>query len=180
MQSVAEENPALSPRLQRTVTSPRTSAERAQRRNRNLLVPVDDADDCELALKWMLENIYREGDTVYLLHVVPYAQAAYSGVFLAPSPHEQDTMVEQARAFMHERYIKILSAKQVPYHVIIQKGGGDADSIGQLICHKSDEVDSAVVAMASHTKGRIARYVVGSTTQFCVRHCRATVLVMHE
>ena len=55
----------------------------------------------------------------------------------------------------------------------------DADSIGQNICHQAEHAGVAVVAMAAHNKGRQIKFIVGSVTQYCTKHCSKTVLVMH-
>ena len=49
--------------------------------------------DCERALEWCLENMYRKGDTVHLLHVVPHARSSYSGLFTHPDEHQQELLV---------------------------------------------------------------------------------------
>lgn len=70
---------------------------------------------------------------------------------------------------------------QAAYHVSIVRGEGDCESVGQLICARADDLRAALIAMAAHNKGRLVRFLVGSTTQYCLRHARATVLVMqHE
>jgi nucleotide-binding universal stress UspA family protein len=60
------------------------------------------------------------------------------------------------------------------------RGVGDCESIGQLICHRADELKASLIAMAAHNKGRLVRYLVGSTTQYCIRHSHVTVLVMQN
>ena len=62
----------------------------------------------------------------------------------------------------------------------IVRGEGDCESVGQLICQKADDLRASLVAMAAHNKGRLVRFIVGSTTQYCLRHARATVLVMQN
>lgn len=41
---------------------------------RRLLVSVDNSDVCEEAVKWVMANLYQEGDEVHLLHVIPRLQ----------------------------------------------------------------------------------------------------------
>lgn len=70
--------------------------------------------------------------------------------------------------------------QQVPYHVCIVRGETDCESVGQLICQKADELKAALMAMAAHNKGRLVRFIVGSTTRYCIRHSHVTVLVMQN
>jgi nucleotide-binding universal stress UspA family protein len=60
------------------------------------------------------------------------------------------------------------------------RGEGDCESVGQLICAKADELRATLVAMAAHNKGRLVRFIVGSTTQYCIWHSHVTVLVMQN
>ena len=69
---------------------------------------------------------------------------------------------------------------QVPYHVSMMRGADDAESVGQMICGKADELRATVIVMAAHNKGRLVRFIVGSTTQYCVRKSHVTVLVMQN
>jgi len=69
---------------------------------------------------------------------------------------------------------------QVPYHVSILRGADDAESVGQMICGKADELRATLVVMAAHNKGRLVRFIVGSTTQYCIRKSHVTVLVMQN
>ena len=69
--------------------------------------------------------------------------------------------------------------QQASYKVMVLKGTMDADSIGQNICHQAEHAGVAVVVMAAHNKGRQIKFIVGSVTQYCTKHCSKTVLVMH-
>ena len=69
---------------------------------------------------------------------------------------------------------------QIPYHVSILRGADDAESVGQMICEKADELRAVAIIMAAHNKGRLVRFIVGSTTQYCIRNSHVTVLVMQN
>lgn len=70
---------------------------------------------------------------------------------------------------------------QATAEVSIVKGeGGDADSIGDIVCRKAQEVQAALVIMAAHTKGSSVQHAVGAVTRYCTRHCSSTVLVMQQ
>ena len=68
---------------------------------------------------------------------------------------------------------------QAQYKVTVLKGTADADSIGQYVCQKADQLNAALVVMAAHNKGRQVKFIVGSVTQYCTKVCSKTVLVMH-
>eukprot|EP00882_Tetradesmus_deserticola_P013893 GHRQ01014757.1.p2 GENE.GHRQ01014757.1~~GHRQ01014757.1.p2 ORF type:complete len:148 (-),score=26.17 GHRQ01014757.1:1416-1859(-) len=47
----------------------------ATAQQRNLVVAVDHTEGTYTALKWTLEHLYRDGDVLHLLHVVPAASS---------------------------------------------------------------------------------------------------------
>ncbi len=63
---------------------------------------------------------------------------------------------------------------------IVKAEGSDADTIGDLICRKAQELQAALVVMAAHTKGSSVQHAVGGVTRYCTRHCTSTVLVMQQ
>ena len=69
---------------------------------------------------------------------------------------------------------------QADYHVSLVHGAGDAESIGEIICAKAEELDAALIAMAAHNQGRLVRFIVGSVTQYCMRQARGSVLIYQE
>ena len=94
-------------------------------------------------------------------------------------PYQAVPLVYTVKPLFNSRYSGDENL-QVPYHVCIVRGETDTESVGQLICQKADELRAALVAMAAHNKGRLVRFIVGSTTQYCIRHSHVTVLVMQN
>ena len=68
---------------------------------------------------------------------------------------------------------------QAQYKVDIVRGGTDRQSIGEAICNRAADLAAALVVMAAHNRGAMIRFIVGSTTQYCIEHCEQTVMVMH-
>ncbi len=48
---------------------------------RLLLLPAVNNAETEDALFWLLENLYKEGDTVHVLSIVPYVGELFMGLF---------------------------------------------------------------------------------------------------
>ena len=38
---------------------------------RHILLPVDNSDGCEEAVRWFMGELYKDGDQLHLMHVVP-------------------------------------------------------------------------------------------------------------
>ena len=68
---------------------------------------------------------------------------------------------------------------QAKYGVDIIRGHVDKHSIGEAICNRANDLAAALVIMAAHNRGAMIRFIIGSTTQYCIEHCDQTVMVMH-
>ncbi|KAK9861143.1 hypothetical protein WJX84_008860 [Apatococcus fuscideae] len=152
--------------------------------HRTLLVAVDQPEGSVLVLDWTLKHIYREGDTVLFLHVLPASQGrpGRGSSFHSSDPHHEELLTENVRSTMQDRLVEHAASVGAHPQVSIVKGeGGDADSIGDIICRKAEETQAALVVMAAHTKGSPQeRHAVGAVTRYCTRHCTSTVLVMQQ
>lgn len=73
-----------------------------------------------------------------------------------------------------------LALVQAEYKVDIVRGSTDRQSIGEAICNRASDLAAALVVMAAHNRGALMRFIVGSTTQYCIEHCEHTVMVMHR
>jgi nucleotide-binding universal stress UspA family protein len=94
--------------------------------DRVVLIAVDDSDDSAKAFNWALENVYREGDQLHLVHVVPrLAFAAQYGVppvdFVpAAENNTYESAVQRAEQFIIDRFVKALTptVKSPVVHII--------------------------------------------------------------
>ena len=77
---------------------------------------------------------------------------------------------------------KPCSMLQAAYQTSIVRGRTDRTSIGEAICNKASDLSVSLVVMAAHNRGAMIRFIIGSTTQYCIEHCDTTVLVFqgHE
>lgn len=145
-----------------------------------LFFPAVNTEDCENAVRWAWQHVYKSGDVAHFFHVVPHAQAAYSGVFLPPSSEEVDQKAKIAEDALRERLTPICETAGVPYELEVVKTGGDAESIGEVICARAVEVGARIVILCAHDKGKAVRFFVGSVTDYCVRHSSVPVVVVHQ
>jgi nucleotide-binding universal stress UspA family protein len=83
---------------------------------RVLLIAVDDSNDSQKAFEWAVHNLYRDGDEVHLVHVIPRLQfaAAYGvpPVDFVPAAENTsyETVVQKAEQFIIERFVRSLPA----------------------------------------------------------------------
>lgn len=87
---------------------------------------VDDSEDSQKAFNWAISNVYREGDQVHIVHVVPrLAFAAQYGVppvdFVpAAESNTYETAVQRAEQFIIDRFVKAMppSVRAPVVHII--------------------------------------------------------------
>ncbi|KAK9797088.1 hypothetical protein WJX73_007333 [Symbiochloris irregularis] len=163
----------ISPRISRRSTDvPRPG-------HRSILVPVDDAEECEQAVQWALKHVKKPGDRFCLFHIISTSQGAYSGVFTGHNKHQEQLQQDHAQSFINERFVSKLQAAEVEYEVEIIRGRTDTESVGEAVCNRAVDLCAALVVMAAHNRGTMVRFIIGSTTQYCIEHCQKTVMVMH-
>lgn len=94
--------------------------------DRVILIAVDDSEDSRKAFAWALENVYREGDCLHLVHVVPrLAFAAQYGVppvdFVPAADNSgYESAVQRAEQFIIDRFVRELptDVKAPVVHII--------------------------------------------------------------
>ncbi|KAF8056769.1 PHOS34 [Scenedesmus sp. PABB004] len=155
-----------------------------QQQQRVLLIAVDDSDDSARAFAWALEQLHRAGDQLHLVHVVPrLAFAAQYGVppvdFVpAAESSAYESAVQRAEQFIIDRFLRALPAAIRAPVVHIVKSEVDTESVGHVLCKKAEELDTAAIVMASHNKGRVAEFFLGSVSQYCTHHSKRPVVIV--
>mmetsp|Transcript_23579 Transcript_23579/g.80372 ORF Transcript_23579/g.80372 Transcript_23579/m.80372 type:complete len:90 (-) Transcript_23579:268-537(-) len=76
------------------------------------------------------------------------------------------------------RFEPMLQSRGIKYKVSVLSFATDNESIGQLVCANAMDLDAAAVVMASHGKGRIKEFFLGSCTTYCTKHCKVPVVVV--
>ncbi len=51
--------------------------------------------------------------------------------------------------------------------------------IGLAVCKKAEELQASMLVMAAHNKSRFEEIIMGSTSKYCVAHCKKPVLLLH-
>lgn len=155
--------------------------------SRNILIPVDDSDAAENVVGWVLDNIYREGDELHLLHIIPIPMpevitggfgAMDSIVTVDPDPKEDLKHIADAKEMMKKRFVTTLASKDVRYQVEIIHFLTDTQSIGEAICKRADGLKATIVCMAKHNRGKISEFFLGSTSKYCTVHCPCPLIVV--
>lgn len=151
---------------------------------RVLLLPVDDSDDSERAVKFVLDNIHRPGDEVHLCVVVAGSHPVLApGADGVPVAVEDDAATKEAATraaadFMSRRFEPLMKAAGAEHAFEVVRFLTDAASVGDAVSRRAAELGATLVALAGHGKGKIAKWLVGSVTEEVVARCSVPVLLV--
>lgn len=99
---------------------------------RILLLPVEDSEDSQRAFDFMLKNIFRDGDEIHLLNVIPRIQFAATmgvpAVDFTPQINREayESVVQTSETFIVKRFLSRLpeAIETTPIVHIIKVGNG--------------------------------------------------------
>lgn len=154
---------------------------------RKLVLAVDHSEECKRALAWLREHLYKPGDELILLHVLPQQSDGLANASGAPpvdiltvaSPLPQSELVRQAQQLIENRFLPSTLDMSPSPTVRIVTSKVDAESIGAMVVRTADEVHAAAIVIASHSRTRLQEFYLGSTTNYITAHSQRPVLVVH-
>ena len=134
---------------------------------RKILVPLDGSEVAESILPKVSELAKLSGAEVALLTVV----MAYS--FPGIDPTEVEVKVVRAAEDYLEREAKLLEEQGVKVSTHVRYG----HDVEEILAHAEGE-DIDLVAMASHGRSGLGRWIMGSVSQRVSAHCSKPVLIL--
>eukprot|EP00879_Flechtneria_rotunda_P003518 GHRR01003749.1.p1 GENE.GHRR01003749.1~~GHRR01003749.1.p1 ORF type:complete len:162 (+),score=36.49 GHRR01003749.1:210-695(+) len=154
--------------------------------SRNILITVDDSPASERVFGYALQNFYRPGDVLHILHILPPSRQVVvtpdlglEGV-LEDNEDTRRKVDDHARQFLKDKFETKLETLKIPYQLDIMRGpDADNSSIGVLVCKRAEQLNAVVVVMAKHSRGPIQEWFIGSATNYACHHCKQPVLVLH-
>lgn len=153
---------------------------------RTILCPVNDDDISAAAVKWAVKNIYRDRrDTIHLLKILPPAHWSFTYAYAPPPTRERLDKTEikqfvrdEAKRAIQVRFGRDLAIRKVPYVIDLTTGQSSNVAIGELICAISEAVQASVICMATHNRGAMRRFFVGSVANYCLRNSKVPVVMI--
>ena len=94
-----------------------------------------------------------------------------------PNPEEEKKWREDCAKYVAETLLPILDQRKIPYKLDIIAYEMNNTSIGEVVCEKASILDADVIVMASHRKGRIQEFFVGSVTNYALHHSKVPLIV---
>jgi hypothetical protein len=72
----------------------------------------------------------------------------------------------------------MLRSSKTPYLIDLTCGAQGNVAIGELITAVAAAIDADVIVMATHNRGALARFFVGSVANFCLRNATMPVVML--
>lgn len=152
---------------------------------RNLVVAIDGEEASYRAIGWTLDHLYRDGDILHLLHVVPEVatMSQLGGYNLAASlgPEEgmQAQLAAHAEAFVHSHCGPLAAQRGAAWQLDLVPGRCNT-SVSDTIISKINELDAAMVVLSVRPTSFIeGLFSMGISKQVAAR-CTKPTLLFHE
>ncbi|KAL8263178.1 hypothetical protein R6Q59_024527 [Mikania micrantha] len=172
------------------------TAEVRRKKNLKVMVAVDEGDVSLYALKWTLDNLFKnhagageeipveepdpEQGMVTVVHVVqPFERYMFPA---EPSMYTSAAMVESMRKAQRQNAAQLLSQAyqackktkmQIKAETLILEGDPK-----EMICQAVEEMNYDLLVVGSRGLGAIKRALLGSISDFCAHHARCPVLIV--
>jgi len=151
------------------------------------------SQDAVRTFAWALDHLYRPGDTVHLLHVVPAPARAFtppSGAigYIPPPPASASADLEAAathfltdRLFPEARSRGLDPASMVRPTVVHECSTyrSSTEAVAATILRTATEIGAANLVMVSHHKARLQEALWGSVSKTVAAQARMPVTLVH-
>lgn len=150
---------------------------------------MDESEDAVRTFAWALDHIYRPGDTLHLLHVVP-APARESappsgaiGYIPPPPPTAAADLEAAASAFLEERLYPEATARGLDPAAVVRPAlvhEPATESLATTIVrHAESQLKASCIVMVSHHKARLTEALWGSVSKAVASKARIPVTLVH-
>ena len=144
---------------------------------KNVLVPTDFSAGAQEAVRYAYDLASAVGATLHIVHVLenPFAPGAFMEMYTPPSPEYFVDMERQAE----EKLRGLLTTEQrARVHAVLTTRLGVPAS--EILDRIQEEPKIDLVVMATHGRGGVARFVMGSVTDKIIRSAPCPVVTMRE
>lgn len=135
--------------------------------------------------EWALTNVYREGDRLHVVHVVPDVASMAPRGFYYPEAYQSSDLEDatqclsnQAEDFIQGTIVHMAKERGIEVNLVIVKEKKHKH-IGKAVCEKAEELEAAPLVLATHDKSYFERMLLGSISNYCLAKCKRPVLLLH-
>lgn len=146
-----------------------------------VLIPLDGSKNSERAVNWYMEHFHLKGDRVVFIHAfdpVPMQSAKHRGVDFKNSYDEWCILMQKAqdsaRCLLKEYDDRFAGLKDKLSYKMIH----DTGKPGEVIIDYSKKENATCIVMGSRGLGKIRRTLIGSVSDYVVRHSLIPVVVI--
>lgn len=143
----------------------------------NILVPTDFSEGSRQALDYAVELAERLGARLHVLHVVdnPFAAGAFMDMYPPPSPDYFRDLQRQAQVRL-QSWISPDDEKRCAFSMATRTGLPATEILQRI----SEQPKIDLVVMATHGRGGVERFVMGSVADRVIRGASCPVLTIRE
>ncbi|KAL5111129.1 hypothetical protein TcWFU_000267 [Taenia crassiceps] len=148
---------------------------------RNVLVPIDASQNCEMAFSWYLENLKTDNDLVLFVHVI---EPVYSSPAVGLSMESPPILLDDMTRVMEEsiisgkklgqKYMKLAKEAKLSYKAFLHID----TKPGSAIVRSAAEHKAELIVMGSRGFGAIKRILLGSTSDYVVHNSNVPIAVV--
>jgi nucleotide-binding universal stress UspA family protein len=140
---------------------------------RALLVPLDGSTFAEHALPAALGIARRAGAALHLVTVsTPLAEAYVEGLYFSAGDLEQE-LTTRHRSYLEATAARLRERAAVPVRTAVHHG-----EVAPTLCSLVEKGEADLVVMATHGRGALGRFWLGSVADEMVRHLSAPMLLV--
>ena len=143
-------------------------------RIKNILVPLDFSEASSAALRYACELAATFGASLHLLHAAanPYLPGGYLE-FYAPPPELSAQLERDAVQRLEDA---LTAEERARFGVVLAYRTGEAAH--EILAYVDEQQCIDLIVMATHSRGAIARLLMGSVTERVVRAAPCPVLTL--
>jgi nucleotide-binding universal stress UspA family protein len=161
---------------------------------RTFIIAVDTSPASHAACKWVVKELYKEGDCIHVVHCIPPLSS--QGLYAMPDGHiavvdlqkmmkNDEEYMSAAQRIVGEWMWHLFKPQGIPYVIDIMKEeeviAGEKSAIARCLCQKADALSNvAALIMTSHGRGRPGEIVWGSIAIECSNMANVPVVVLHQ
>lgn len=142
--------------------------------HRTVVIAIDDSFHSEFAFDFYVENVYREGDRIVLVHVPEYSNILSTSSLLTDPNIVSDLLKDNEERVrdLVEKYSSKMKECHLSGHVKQQCG-----KPGEAIVEAAKEEGASLLVLGTRGMGLLRRTFTGSVSDYCLHHSDIPVLV---
>jgi nucleotide-binding universal stress UspA family protein len=144
---------------------------------KHILVPTDFSAGAQEAVRYAYDLATALGATLHVVHVLenPFAPGAFMEMYTPPSP---EYFVDMERQAEEKLRASLTPEQKASVHTVLTTRLGVPAN--EILARIEEDPAIDLVVMATHGRGGVARFVMGSVTDKIIRSAPCPVVTIRE